>query len=239
MSAEAVHFEAQPIDCETLRATEFPWTAETTYLNHASIGPLPERTRLALDAFNRRRSMPFNLPDRDLFALMNTSRRLISDLLSVSPEEIGLSVNTGYGLSVIARALPLEPRRPRAGERQGVPRQRVSVDAPQRDRDRDGACADHAGRLAGRTKTARAAVRSSSPGARDLTGPVQQRLPGGPGRALRGDPANRGLSRGGRDPGRGPDPAGPSRGEVDVLACGARSGCCRPGDPGSSMCVAS
>ncbi len=108
MSAEAVHFEAQPIDCETLRATEFPWTGETTYLNHASIGPLPERTRLALDAFNRRRSMPFNLPDRDLFALMTTSRRLISDLLSVSPEEIGLSVNTGFGLSVIARALPLE-----------------------------------------------------------------------------------------------------------------------------------
>ena len=70
MSAEAVHFEAQPIDCETLRTTEFPWTAETTYLNHASVGPLPERTRLALDAFNRRRSMPFNLPDRDLFALM-------------------------------------------------------------------------------------------------------------------------------------------------------------------------
>jgi cysteine desulfurase/selenocysteine lyase len=108
MSAEAVHVQAGSIDSAALRAAEFPWTAETTYLNHASIGPLPERTRVALDAFNRRRTMPFNLPDRDLFATMSTSRRLISDLLSVTPEEIALAVNTGYGLSVIARALSLE-----------------------------------------------------------------------------------------------------------------------------------
>jgi cysteine desulfurase/selenocysteine lyase len=108
MSAEAVHVQAGPIDSAALRAAEFPWTAETTYLNHASIGPLPERTRAALDAFNRRRTMPFNLPDRDLFATMTTSRRLIADLLSVTPEEIALAVNTGYGLSVIARALSLE-----------------------------------------------------------------------------------------------------------------------------------
>jgi len=108
MSAEAVHVQAGPIDSAALRAAEFPWTAETTYLNHASIGPLPERTRVALDVFNRRRTMPFNLPDRDLFATMTTSRRLISDLLSVTPEEIALAVNTGYGLSVIARALSLE-----------------------------------------------------------------------------------------------------------------------------------
>ena len=33
-----------------LRDTEFPWTAATTYLNNASIGPIPERTRLALEA---------------------------------------------------------------------------------------------------------------------------------------------------------------------------------------------
>ena len=109
MSAEAVHLEAHPIDTAALRAAEFPWTDETTYLNHASIGPLPERTRVALDGFNRRRAMPFNLPDRDLIGTMTTSRRLISSLLSVTPEEIALTVNTGYGLAVIARALPLEP----------------------------------------------------------------------------------------------------------------------------------
>jgi selenocysteine lyase/cysteine desulfurase len=52
--------------------------------------------------------MPFTLPDRDLFETLTTSRRLVSQLLSVAPEEIALTVNTGFGLSVIARALPLE-----------------------------------------------------------------------------------------------------------------------------------
>src|SRR5439155_13400801 len=39
-------------ELKSLRATEFPWTAETIYLNNASIGPIPERTRRALDEFN-------------------------------------------------------------------------------------------------------------------------------------------------------------------------------------------
>ena len=107
MSAETIPIPA-PIDTDALRAAEFPWAAETAYFNHASVGPLPERTLRALDAFNRRRSMPFTLPDRDLFATMATSRRLVSQLLAVAPEEIALTVNTGFGLSVIARALPVE-----------------------------------------------------------------------------------------------------------------------------------
>ena len=96
-----------PLDVAALRRTEFPWADETVYLNHASIGPLPERTRLALEAFNRRRAMPFQLPDRDLFGTLTESRRLIAQLLSAAPEEIALTVNTGFGLGVVARALPL------------------------------------------------------------------------------------------------------------------------------------
>ncbi|HET6578681.1 MAG TPA: aminotransferase class V-fold PLP-dependent enzyme [Gemmatimonadales bacterium] len=93
----------------TLRRDEFPWADQTTYLNHASIGPLPERTRLALEAFNRRRARPFELPDRDIFAMLAASRRLVAELLSVTVEEIALTVNTGFGLAVMARALPLGP----------------------------------------------------------------------------------------------------------------------------------
>jgi len=96
-------------DVAALRREEFPWADETVYLNHASIGPLPERTRLALEAFNRRRATPFRLPDRDLFGTLTESRRLIAHLLSVTPEEIGLTVNTSFGLGVLARALPLAP----------------------------------------------------------------------------------------------------------------------------------
>jgi selenocysteine lyase/cysteine desulfurase len=92
-----------------LRRAEFPWTDETIYLNNASIGPLPERTRLALEAFNRRRATPFRLPDRDLFGTLTACRRLIAELVTATPEEIALTVNTSFGLGVIARALPLRP----------------------------------------------------------------------------------------------------------------------------------
>ncbi len=95
-------------DLAELRRTEFPWTADTTYLNNASVGPLPERTRLVLEAFNRKRAAPFQLPDRDLFALMAQSRRLLAELIGASPEEIALTINTGFGLSLAARALPLK-----------------------------------------------------------------------------------------------------------------------------------
>lgn len=102
------HFLPRP-DLASLRAEEFPWTAGTVYLNNASIGPLPERTRLALDAFNRKRAAPFQLPDRELFAMMADTRRLVAQLIGASIEEIGLTINTGFGLSLAARALPLEP----------------------------------------------------------------------------------------------------------------------------------
>ena len=97
------------LDVAGLRAREFPWTAETIYLNAASIGPLPERTRLVLDQFNRRRTTPFRLPDRELFGTLHQSRRLAAQLLSVDPAEIALTTNTGYGLAMAAQALPLAP----------------------------------------------------------------------------------------------------------------------------------
>jgi cysteine desulfurase / selenocysteine lyase len=100
---------AASLDLPALRAAEFPWTERTVYLNNASIGPLPERTRLALQEFNRRRSAPYQLPDRDLFGALAESRRLAARLIGASAEEIGLTVNTGFGLSIAARGLPLEP----------------------------------------------------------------------------------------------------------------------------------
>jgi cysteine desulfurase/selenocysteine lyase len=97
------------LDLAEVRAAEFPWTEGTVYLNTASIGPLPERTRLALEEFNARRATPYKLPDRDLFGMLAQSRRLAARLIGASPEEIGLTINTGFGLGVAARGIPLEP----------------------------------------------------------------------------------------------------------------------------------
>ena len=115
---ETVRSEASPLspltshlspgyDLAELRRVEFPWTRDTIYLNHASVGPLPERTRLTLESFNRKRAAPHQLPDRELIATLAESRRLAAELVGAIPEEIALSINTGFGLSLAARALPL------------------------------------------------------------------------------------------------------------------------------------
>jgi selenocysteine lyase/cysteine desulfurase len=90
-----------------LRNQEFPWTAATTYLAAASVGPLPERTRLAIEAFNAKRTAPHLLPDRDLFAVQAAARSAAAALIGAAPETIALAPNTSTGLHVAAGALPL------------------------------------------------------------------------------------------------------------------------------------
>ena len=91
-----------------LRAAEFPWTADTVYLNNASIGPIPERTRRALDAFTAKRTAPHLLPDRELQGGLQAAREVIARLVNAEPSEIALTTNTSFGLNVAARALPLK-----------------------------------------------------------------------------------------------------------------------------------
>ncbi|HTO74173.1 MAG TPA: aminotransferase class V-fold PLP-dependent enzyme [Gemmatimonadales bacterium] len=97
-----------PYDLESLRTTEFPWTAEKTYLDAASTGPLPERTLRVLADFNRRRSRPWDLHHEQMFGLFERSRSLVAKLINADPTEIALATNTTYGIAVAARALPLE-----------------------------------------------------------------------------------------------------------------------------------
>ena len=91
-----------------LRASEFPWTADTVYLNNASIGPIPERTRRALDEFTAKRTAPHLLPDRELQAGLQAARLAVARLLNAEPAEIALATNTSHGLNLAARALPLQ-----------------------------------------------------------------------------------------------------------------------------------
>ncbi|MBI1966468.1 MAG: aminotransferase class V-fold PLP-dependent enzyme [Gemmatimonadetes bacterium] len=92
-----------------LRAAEFPWTADTVYLNNASIGPIPERTRRLLDAFNAKRTAPHLLPDRDLQAGLQAARETAALLINADPGAIALAANTSYGINLAATALPLTP----------------------------------------------------------------------------------------------------------------------------------
>jgi len=102
------HVRALRETFKALRTSEFPWTADTIYLNNASIGPIPERTRRALDEFTAKRTAPHLLPDRELFAGLAAARLGIGQLINANPSEIALATNTGFGLNLAARALPLK-----------------------------------------------------------------------------------------------------------------------------------
>lgn len=95
--------------CRTLRAEEFPWTDQTIYLNNASIGPIPERTRRVLEDFNARRATPYRFTDAELQRMLADGRTAAARLLNADVGEIALATNTSYGLNVAAHILPLEP----------------------------------------------------------------------------------------------------------------------------------
>jgi len=100
-----------PYDLHTLRAREFPWSlsGETTFLNHASTGPLPVRAVAALDEFNALRAEPWRVSQEMQFGTAARSRELCARMIGADAREIALMVNTSYGLNLAARALPFEP----------------------------------------------------------------------------------------------------------------------------------
>src|SRR5213078_3821804 len=102
------HVRALRETFKALRTSEFPWTADTIYLNNASIGPIPERTRRALDEFTAKRTAPHLLPDRELFTGLAEARLGVAQLINADPSEIALATNTGYGLNLAAQTLPLQ-----------------------------------------------------------------------------------------------------------------------------------
>ena len=82
-------------------------TGETTYLNNASLGPIPLRAVRALDAFTQLRHQPQKITVPYQFGVLTTARELAARLVGGSPDEIALMVNTTYGVNVAARCLRL------------------------------------------------------------------------------------------------------------------------------------
>ena len=61
-------------DFAAIRRAEFPSLSDAIYLNSASIGPLPERTRRRLDAYSALRAAPHRMNDHDFFAELDQAR---------------------------------------------------------------------------------------------------------------------------------------------------------------------
>jgi cysteine desulfurase / selenocysteine lyase len=95
-------------DVAALRRDEFPWADRRIFLNHASTGPLPERARRAVEAFNRERTEGCAISDARLQAILARARETAARLVGGHPTEIALATNTSYGLNLAALMLPLD-----------------------------------------------------------------------------------------------------------------------------------
>lgn len=98
-------------DVHALRRQEFPWAArdEAIYLDHASTGPLPQRTRDAMTEFGLKRAEPFRLGAEDYFPVHQRARERAAALIGARPAEIALMTNTSHGINLAAHALPIRP----------------------------------------------------------------------------------------------------------------------------------
>lgn len=96
---------------QTLRAAEFAWEArgEAIHMDHASIGPIPQRARDAVTVYNDRRAEMWQMRAEDFFPVLDRARTLAAQLIGAQAEEIALTTNTSWGVNLAAYALPLGP----------------------------------------------------------------------------------------------------------------------------------
>lgn len=95
-------------DVAAVREREFPWATrgEAVFLDHASTGPLPERTRRVIEIQGRKRAEPFRLTGDDLFPMLQRARANAAQLIGAPSESIALVTNTSHGVNIAARTLP-------------------------------------------------------------------------------------------------------------------------------------
>ena len=98
-------------DIASLRRTEFPHAAEITYLNHAGISPLPQRSKRAIqEALEQLSINPNDYFGRvGLPALMDLQARLARYINAASPAEIVFGTSTSAALNAVAQAIPWRP----------------------------------------------------------------------------------------------------------------------------------
>jgi cysteine desulfurase/selenocysteine lyase len=93
-------------DVKALRAREFPWAerGESIYMDHASTGPLPARTRAAIESLGGRRAEPWRLTQDDYYPVHAKARERCAQLIGATADTIALMTNTSHGVNLAARA---------------------------------------------------------------------------------------------------------------------------------------
>lgn len=98
-------------DFAAVRAAEYPEADEAIYLSAASWGALPERSRRAIEAFNRLRHVPHRLDHGVLFDALSRARSAVASLIGVGADTIALAPNTSAGINLAAALLRADAER--------------------------------------------------------------------------------------------------------------------------------
>jgi cysteine desulfurase/selenocysteine lyase len=89
---------------------EFPFTDNIIFFNHASFGPLPQRSWDATeDYYKHLRLEKLKDMDKVAFEKLDNIRVLVAEMIKAKPEEIAFATNTSYGLNVAVWGLDLKP----------------------------------------------------------------------------------------------------------------------------------
>ena len=88
--------------------TLFPHTARVTYLNSASYGPFSTRVRDAVQQNLDLRVACETDDSHDTFSCADDLRKMYASMIGAKATQIGLGMNTSFGLNVAAFGLPLK-----------------------------------------------------------------------------------------------------------------------------------
>ena len=92
---------------DELRA-QFPVIKRYTYLNHAAVGPLPQRVLDEVSRINQDKGYSGGLHWMDWEEEAEETRKIIARFINADPEEIAFAQNTSAGLSIIANGINWE-----------------------------------------------------------------------------------------------------------------------------------
>jgi selenocysteine lyase/cysteine desulfurase len=94
---------------EAYRREEFPITAEWAYFNHASTGPMPQRSARAMQDLAEGQMLRGGLDYRRWIDAVAGLRDAAARLIHAAPEEIAVISNTSQGISFIANGVRWNP----------------------------------------------------------------------------------------------------------------------------------
>lgn len=94
---------------QALHGSEFPITAEYTYLNTATQGPLPNCTRSAIEQASVRAQFPETERGRAELHPMVAARTGLAQFLRVGEDDLVFTSNTTHGLNICAHGIDWRP----------------------------------------------------------------------------------------------------------------------------------